>query len=128
MRQKVDRPSGPLFSSHERHDLGCEYRFYFRQVELCDNLVFRGQAVLDALHDQLLGSSRKFGSPDQIAVVFGQGIARQHKGRPPTKLDDPRLGQPVLRALFKHSVLKAFAESLKAWRICRRCGSGFPDR
>ena len=41
-------------------------------------------------------------------MVFGQRITRQHNGRLQTTLEDLHLGQPVLRALFKHSVLKNY--------------------
>lgn len=98
----------PFFTTHERENLGCEHRFYFKQVEFCDNLIFRDRAVLDALHDRLLDSNRKLGSPDQVAVVFGHRITRQHNGRLQTTLQDLHLGQPVLRAFFKHSVLKNY--------------------
>ena len=106
-RKWIDRLV-PFFSAHERNDLGCEHRFYFKQLEFCDNLIFRERVVLDALHDRLLDSNRKLGSPDQVAVVFGQRITRQHNGRLQTTLEDLPLGQPVLRALFKHSVLKNY--------------------
>jgi hypothetical protein len=98
----------PFFTAHERKDLGCEHLFYFKQVEFCDNLLFRERAVLDALHDRLLDSNRKLGSPDQVAVVFGQRITRQHNGRLQTTLEDLRLGQPILRAMFKNSILKNY--------------------
>jgi hypothetical protein len=106
-RKWIDRLV-PFFTGHERDDLGCEHRFYFKQVEYCDNLIFRERAVLDALHDRLLDSNRKLGSPDQVAVVFGQRITRQHNGRLQTTLEDLHLGQPVLRAMFKHSMLKNY--------------------
>jgi hypothetical protein len=98
----------PFFTEEERNVLGCEHRFYFKQMEYCDNLIFRERTVLDALHDRLLDSNRKLGSPDQVAVVFGQRITRQHNGRLQTTLDDLHLGQPILRAFFKHSILKNY--------------------
>ena len=106
-RKWVDRLV-PFFTPQERDFLGCEHRFYFKQVEFCDNLIFRDRAVLDALHDRLLDSNRKLGSPDQVAVVFGHRITRQHKDRLQTTLADLHLGQPVLRALYKHSILKNY--------------------
>jgi hypothetical protein len=106
-RKWVDRLV-PFFTPDERESLGCEHRFYFKQVEFCDNLIFRERAVLDALHDRLLDSNRKLGSPDQVAVVFGHRVTRQHNGRLQTTLEDLHLGQPVLRAFFKHSVLKNY--------------------
>ena len=96
----------PYFTAQERNELGCDHRFYFKQVEFCDNLIFRERAVLDALHDRLLDSNRKLGSPDQVAVVFGHRITRQHNGRLQTSLEDLHLGQPILRAMYKHSLLK----------------------
>jgi hypothetical protein len=106
-RKWIDRLV-PFFTDLERNVLGCEHRFYFKQVEYCDNLIFRERAVLDALHDRLLDANRKLGSPDQVAVVFGQRITRQHSGRLQTTLDDLHLGQAVLRAFFKRSVLKNY--------------------
>ena len=106
-RKWIDRLV-PFFTEEERNFLGCEHRFYFKQMEYCDNLIFRERAVLDALHDRLLDSNRKLGSPDQVAVIFGQRITRQHNGRLQTSLDDLHLGQPVLRAFFKHSILKNY--------------------
>jgi len=106
-RKWIDRLV-PFFTSQERDFLGCDHRFYFKQLEYCDNLIFRERAVLDALHDRLLDSNRKLGSPDQVAVVFGHRITRQHNGRLQTSLEDLHLGQPVLRALYKHSVLKNY--------------------
>lgn len=106
-RKWIDRLV-PFFSAHERNDLGCEHRLYFKQVEFCDNLIFRERAVLDALHDRLLDSNRRLGSPDQVAVVFGHRVTRQHNGRLQTTLEDLHLGQPVRWAFFKHSVLKNY--------------------
>jgi hypothetical protein len=106
-RKWIDRLV-PFFTPQERDFLGCEHRFYFKQLEYCDNLIFRERAVLDALHDRLLDANRKLGSPDQVAVVFGHRITRQHNGRLQTSLEDLHLGQPVLRALYKHSVLKNY--------------------
>ena len=106
-RKWVDRLV-PFFTAEERDLLGCEHRFYFRQVEFCDNLIFRDRAVLDALHDRLLDSNRRLGSPAQVAVIFGHRVTRQHGGRLQTTLEDLRLGQPVLRAMYKHSILKNY--------------------
>jgi hypothetical protein len=106
-RKWIDRLV-PFFTAQERDFLGCDHRFYFKQLEFCDNLIFRERAVLDALHDRLLDSNRKLGSPDQVAVVFGHRINRRHNGRLQTTLEDLHLGQPVLRALYKHSILKNY--------------------
>jgi hypothetical protein len=70
----MDRSPVPFFTAQERDFLGCDHRFYFKQLEFCDNLIFRERAVLDALHDRLLDSNRKLGSPDQVAVIFGHRI------------------------------------------------------
>jgi hypothetical protein len=98
----------PFFTAQERNELGCQHQFYFKQVEFCDNLIFRQRAVLDALHDRLLDSNRKIGSPDQAAVVFGHRISRRHTGRLQSTLEDLHLGQPVLRAMYQHSILKNY--------------------
>ena len=148
-RKWIDRLV-PFFTAQERDFLGCEHRFFFKQLEYCDNLIFRERAVLDALHDRLLDANRKLGSPDQVAVVFGHRITRQHNGRLQTSLEDLHLGQPVLRALYKHSVLKNYVRGgntefggadrvevgtnditdfkglLREWKICPWRGSGFP--
>src|SRR5450759_4566659 len=104
-RKWIDRLV-PFFSKQERRYLGCDHQFYFKQVEYCDNLIFHKRAALDALHDRLLDSNRKLGSPNQVAVMFGCRITRQHKGKLQTTIEDLDLGQPVIRALFKHSLLK----------------------
>jgi len=106
-RKWIDRLV-PFFSQQERNFLGCDHRFYFKQMEYCDNLIFRERAVLDALHDRLLDANRKLGSPDQVSVIFGQRVTRQHNGRLQTTLDDLHLGQPILRAFYKHSILKNY--------------------
>jgi hypothetical protein len=106
-RKWIDRLV-PFFSKQERRYLGCDHQFYFKQVEYCDNLIFHKRAALDALHDRLLDSNRKLGSPNQVAVMFGCRITRQHKGKLQTTIEDLHLGQPVIRALFKHSLLKNY--------------------
>jgi len=67
-RKWIDRLV-PFFTAQERDFLGCGHRFYFKELEYCDNLIFRERAVLDALHDRLLDANRKLGSPDQVAVI-----------------------------------------------------------
>lgn len=109
-RKWIDRLA-PFFTAWERNELGCAHRLYIKQLEFCDNLIFRERAVLDALHDRLLDCNRKLGSPDQVAVVFGHRITRQHNHRLQTTLQDLHLGQPVLRAFYKHSMLKNYVRS-----------------
>jgi len=106
-RKWIDRLV-PFFTAEERDRLGCEHRFFFKQVEYCDNLIFHDRAVLDALHDRLLDSNRRLGSPEQVAVIFGHRVTRQHGGRLQTTLQDRHLGQTVLRAMYKHSILKNY--------------------
>ena len=98
----------PFFTEEERRDGGCDHQLYFKQVEYCDNLIFRSRAVLDALHNRLLDSNRTLGSPKQVAIMFGCRITQQHKGRLQTTIEDLDLGQPVIRAMFKHSLLKNY--------------------
>src|SRR5437879_7470827 len=80
----------------------------FRQVEFCDNLIFRRRAAVDALEQRLLDANRSIGQPNKLTLIFGRRITRRHAGKLQTVIEDLNLPKPVIRSHYRKGFLKQY--------------------
>ena len=106
----------PFFTARERREAGVQHRFFFAQVEYCDNLVFQRRAALDRLGERLLDANRSLGHPDSLTVIFGRRIQKRYQGKLQTVIEDMHLGNPVLRAHYKNGFLKQYVRDHRILR------------
>jgi hypothetical protein len=98
----------PFFTARERREAGVQHRLFFAQVEYCDNLIFQRRAALDRLGERLLDANRNIGHPDSLSLIFGRRITKRHQGKLQTVIEDLHLGNPVIRAHYKHGFAKQY--------------------
>jgi hypothetical protein len=99
----------PFFTEEERRQAGCcQHRLCFAQTELCDNLIFRRRAALDALGERLLDANRTIGQPNKITVIFGRKVTKQYHGKLQTVIEDMDLPNPVIRSHYANGFVKQY--------------------
>jgi hypothetical protein len=98
----------PFFTEEERKHAGCQHRLFFAQTELCDNLIFRRRAALDALGERLLDANRTIGQPNKITVIFGRKVTKQYHGKLQTVIEDMDLPNPVIRSHYGNGFVKQY--------------------
>jgi hypothetical protein len=98
----------PFFTARERRQAGVQHRLFFAQVEYCDNLIFKRRAALDRLGERLLDANRNLGQPDSLTLIFGRRIPKSYRGKLQTVIEDRHLGNPVIRAHYKHGFVKQY--------------------
>ena len=80
----------------------------FRAGELCDNLIFRRRAAVDALEQRLLDANRTIGQPNKLTLIFSRRITRYHGGKLQTVIEDLNLANPVIRSHYRKGFLKQY--------------------
>jgi hypothetical protein len=98
----------PFFTARERRQAGVQHRLFFAQVEYCDNLIFKRRAALDRLGERLLDANRSLGQPDSLTLIFGRRVHKRYQGKLQTVIEDRHLGNPVIRAHYKHGFVKQY--------------------
>src|SRR5215813_5586215 len=98
----------PFFTAKEREEAGCQHRWFFSQVEFCDNLIFRRRAALDNLGERLLDANRMIGQPNKITVIFGRRISKHYRGKLQTEIEDMDLPNPVIRSHYGNGFIKQY--------------------
>ena len=98
----------PFFTERERKQAGVEHRLFFSQIEYCDNLIFSRRASVDQLSQRLIDANRTIGQPNNIRVIFGRKIQKDHAGKLQTVIEDLDLPNPVIRSHYKNGFLKQY--------------------
>jgi hypothetical protein len=106
----------PFFTARERREAGVQHRFFFAQVEYCDNLIFKRRAALDRLGERLLDANRNIGRPDSLTLIFGRRIQKRHPGKLQTVIEDMHLGNSVMRAHYQHGFVKQYVRDRRILR------------
>ena len=98
----------PFFTPQERKQAGVEHRFFFAQVEYCDNLIFHRRAAVDALEERLFDANRTIGQPNKLTVIFGRKITKYHRGKLQTVIEDLQLPNPAIRSHYRNGFVKQY--------------------
>jgi hypothetical protein len=106
--QKWLRAFTPFFTPTERRTASCHHRFFFAQVEYCDNLIFDRRAALDALGERLFDANRTIGQPTKLATIFGRKVTKRHRGKLETLIEDLDLPNPVIRSYYRDGSIKQY--------------------
>jgi hypothetical protein len=104
--RKGSRALVPFFTPTERRV--CMHRFFFSQVEYCNNLVFHRRAALDALGERLLDANRTIGQPTKLAMIYGRKITKRHHGKLETVIENLDLPNPVIRSYCRDGSIKQY--------------------
>lgn len=106
--QKWLRALTPFFTPTERRQAACQHRFFFAQVEYCDNLIFHRRTALDALGERLFDANRTIGQPTKLATIFGRKVTKRYRGKLETLIEDLDLPNPVIRSYYHDGSIKQY--------------------
>jgi len=111
IRQRLDYWTfllGPKFAPKERGLISLSRVYAISQIEYATNYVFKRHFPIHKLFNRSceLGLWRL--TADKIAEIFGTRLNRRMNGKLATVIDRIEHGHHVLRAYFKHAVLKQY--------------------
>lgn len=117
---------GPKFSKRERRAMDL-HRFYAScQVEYCLNFIFRKTFPIHKLFERSCELGLFELTAEKVSHIFGQRITRQLKGKIHTTLERIDHGHHVLRAYFKHAVVKQY-EKFQTFLRIEVCSNDLQD-